>query len=106
MRSGVRDFINGELYGRMTSVPWGMYFPLDETRQLRHPSQLYEMFFEGIFLFAIFGRFETSRGQGRLLPIYLIGYGSVRFCIEFFREPDAHLGYLFGIARWGRFYAR
>src|SRR5260221_10401353 len=47
------NFINGELYGRVTTVPWGMYFPLDESHQLRHPSQLYEAFFEGIVLFII-----------------------------------------------------
>jgi phosphatidylglycerol---prolipoprotein diacylglyceryl transferase len=91
------NFINGELYGRVTNVPWGMLFPLDETRRLRHPSQLYEMFFEGIFLFVLLWPVRNkSWARGRLFGFYLIGYGAVRFCLEFFREPDPFLGYLAG----------
>ncbi|MGD8519827.1 MAG: prolipoprotein diacylglyceryl transferase [Desulfobacterales bacterium] len=89
------NFINGELYGRVTSAKIGMYFPLAETRELRHPSQLYEAFFEGIFLFAVLWsvrKFKLPRGA--MLPLYLIGYGLVRFIIEYFREPDAHLGFV------------
>ena len=87
------NFINGELYGRVTNVPWGMYFPADMTGQLRHPSQLYEAFFEGLFLFAILWAFrKRTPFQGFLPGLYLIGYGVVRFFIEFFRQPDAHLG--------------
>lgn len=93
----IGNFINGELYGRATSVPWGMYFPLDQTHQLRHPSQLYEAFFEGIFLFIILWSLkERKLFDGFLSCLYLIGYGFVRFFIEFVREPDSQLGFIFG----------
>jgi phosphatidylglycerol:prolipoprotein diacylglycerol transferase len=89
------NFINGELYGRVTSSPIGMYFPLDETNSLRHPSQLYEAFFEGIFLFAVLWGIRKSKlPKGSMIALYLIGYGLVRFFIEFFREPDEHLGFV------------
>lgn len=91
------NFINGELYGRMTTVPWGMYFPLDSTHHLRHPSQLYEAFFEGIFLFLILWSIrKTALYRGFLCGLYLIGYGGLRFVIEFFREPDPQLGFVLG----------
>ena len=91
------NFINGELWGRVTSMPWGMYFPLDSTNQLRHPSQLYEAFFEGIVLFVILWNLrKKSRFDGFLLSAYLIGYGAIRFFIEFFREPDPQLGFVAG----------
>jgi len=91
------NFINGELYGRVTHVPWGMYFPADFTHQLRHPSQLYEAFFEGIILFVVLWSIrKNSRFEKLMLPIYLIGYGVVRFFIEFVRQPDAHLGTVLG----------
>jgi phosphatidylglycerol:prolipoprotein diacylglycerol transferase len=91
----IGNFINGELYGRVTTMPWGMYFPLDPGRELRHPSQLYEAFFEGIFLFIIlWGVRKKSPFNGFLLSLYLIGYGIVRFFIEFVREPDQHLGFM------------
>jgi len=87
------NFINGELWGRVTAVPWGMYFPLDMTHSLRHPSQLYEAFFEGIFLFLILWPLrKKSRFDGFLLGLYVVGYGAVRFLIEFFREPDFMVG--------------
>ncbi|MCX7635620.1 MAG: prolipoprotein diacylglyceryl transferase [Syntrophales bacterium] len=93
----IGNFINGELYGRVTDVPWGMYFPLDPFGRLRHPSQLYEAFFEGIFLFAVlWGLRKKSPFDGFLLSLYVAGYGLVRFFIEFFREPDAHIGFLAG----------
>jgi len=91
------NFINGELYGRITTVPWGMYFPLDPTHQLRHPSQLYEAFFEGIFLFIILWSLRKRKFFGGFLfCLYLIGYGLVRFFIEFVREPDSQLEFIFG----------
>lgn len=91
------NFINGELYGRITTVPWGMYFPLDTTNQLRHPSQLYEAFFEGIFLFILLWSLrKINVFDGFFLSIYLIGYGFVRFFIEFVRQPDSQLGFIFG----------
>jgi len=89
----IGNFINGELYGRITTAPWGMYFPLDPARALRHPSQLYEAFFEGIVLFIILWGLRKRRPfDGFLLALYVMGYGLVRFFIEFFREPDSHLG--------------
>jgi phosphatidylglycerol:prolipoprotein diacylglycerol transferase len=91
------NFINGELYGRATTAPWGMYFPLDQLHQLRHPSQLYEAFFEGIFLFLLLWSIRRrSPYPGFLCGLYLIGYGLVRFSIEFFREPDPQLGFVLG----------
>ncbi len=93
----IGNFINGELYGRATSVPWGMYFPFDQTHQLRHPSQLYEAFFEGILLFIILWSLKDKKlFNGFLSSLYLTGYGLVRFFIEFVREPDSQLGFIFG----------
>jgi len=87
------NFLNGELFGRNTDVPWGMYFPGDQQGTLRHPSQLYEAFFEGIVLFLVLWPLRNKRAlQGKLLGLYLIGYGIFRFCIEFFRQPDPQLG--------------
>ncbi|UCE55797.1 MAG: prolipoprotein diacylglyceryl transferase [Desulfobacterales bacterium] len=89
------NFINGELYGRVTSAKIGMYFPLAPTKELRHPSQLYEAFFEGIFLFAVLWSVRKIKlPRGAMIALYLIGYGLVRFIIEVFREPDAHLGFV------------
>jgi len=89
------NFINGELWGRITQVPWGMYFPRAPGNHLRHPSQLYEALFEGLVLFAIlWGLRKKKMPPGMMLPCYLVGYGTVRFCIEFFREPDQQLGFV------------
>jgi phosphatidylglycerol:prolipoprotein diacylglycerol transferase len=99
----IGNFINGELYGRVTTVPWGMYFPLDFTHQLRHPSQLYEAFFEGIFLFLILWNIrKKSSFDGFLLAIYILGYGFVRFVIEYFREPDPNHGLIWGALSMGQ----
>jgi phosphatidylglycerol---prolipoprotein diacylglyceryl transferase len=90
------NFINGELYGRVTTAPIGMYFPLATGTGRRHPSQLYEAFFEGIFLFTVLWFLRKQKmPKGATLAIYLIGYGLVRLMIEFFRQPDAHLGFVF-----------
>jgi phosphatidylglycerol:prolipoprotein diacylglycerol transferase len=98
------NFINGELYGRVTSVSWGMYFPSDPEGLLRHPSQLYEAFFEGIFLFGLLWMLRKKDWfKGCLSALYLIGYGLVRFIIEFFREPDDHLGLVWGSFSMGQF---
>lgn len=89
------NFINGELYGRVTAHPIGMFFPLAPGPGRRHPSQLYEAFFEGIILFIVLWTMKkrvTTRGA--MLAVYLMGYGLVRFGIEFAREPDAHLGFI------------
>ena len=91
----IGNFINGELYGRITESAIGMYFPLAPTWELRHPSQLYEAFFEGVVLFILLWLVRTkSPSPGFLSAIYLIGYGFVRFFIEFFREPDVQLGFV------------
>ncbi|MDB5104169.1 MAG: prolipoprotein diacylglyceryl transferase [Fibrobacteres bacterium] len=91
------NFINGELWGRVTTSPIGMFFPLSpEGDVLRHPSQLYEATFEGLFLYAAFllvRRLTLPKGSAS--AIYLFGYGFVRFFIEFFREPDRQLGLVF-----------
>jgi phosphatidylglycerol---prolipoprotein diacylglyceryl transferase len=90
------NFINGELYGRVTTSLAGMYFPMAPTHELRHPSQLYEAFFEGIVLFLILWLIrKKSPFAGFLSAIYLFTYGFFRFFIEFFREPDAQLGFVF-----------
>jgi phosphatidylglycerol---prolipoprotein diacylglyceryl transferase len=91
----IGNFINGELYGRVTSLPIGMHFPMAPGNQLRHPSQLYEAFFEGIFLFVVLWNLRKRKTpRGAMLAFYLMGYGVVRFCIEFTRQPDAHLGFI------------
>jgi phosphatidylglycerol:prolipoprotein diacylglycerol transferase len=99
----IGNFINGELWGRATDVPWGMFFPLDATRTLRHPSQLYEAFFEGVFLFVVLWALRRKRPfEGAFLAYYLVGYGAVRFFIEYVREPDAHIGLYFGLITIGQ----
>ena len=99
----IGNFINGELYGRVTAMPWGMYFPLDSTHSLRHPSQLYEAFFEGIVLFVLLWMIRKKKSfDGLLLGIYLCGYGFVRFFIEFFREPDYQLGLVLSFMSMGQ----
>jgi len=83
------NFINGELYGRITNKPWAMYFPADFSRQLRHPSQIYEMLLEGILLFIILWSIRRKNFPiGYLSAFFLIGYGLARFLSEFFRQPD------------------
>jgi phosphatidylglycerol:prolipoprotein diacylglycerol transferase len=97
------NFINGELFGRVTDSPWGMYFPLDHRHQLRHPSQLYEALFEGIFLFCVLWLWRRRRPfPGFLTALFVVGYGVVRFNIEFFREPDTQLGHLIGFMTMGQ----
>lgn len=97
------NFINGELWGRVTTVPWGMYFPLDASQSLRHPSQLYEAIFEGLFLFAVLWLIrKRSPFSGFIVGLYIFGYGLVRFIIEFFREPDAQLGFVLGFNTMGQ----
>ena len=90
------NFINGELYGRVTTSMIGMHFPAAPGNELRYPSQLFEAFFEGIMLFVLLWSLrKRAPYTGFLSGLYLLGYGLVRFCIEFFREPDAQLGFVF-----------
>jgi len=92
----IGNFINGELYGRVTDFKIGMYFPLAPDLARRHPSQLYEAFFEGMLLFVILWSLRKRKWpSGIMLSLYLIGYGVVRFVIEFFRQPDEQLGLVF-----------
>ncbi len=91
------NFIGGELWGRATDVPWGMVFPKDSEQLVRHPSQLYQAFLEGLVLFVILFWFSRKpRPKAAVAALFLILYGLFRFLVEFFREPDAHIGYMFG----------
>src|SRR5881275_167992 len=88
------NFINGELWGRVTDLPWGMVFR-NAGDAPRHPSQLYQFALEGLTLFAILWWFSSKpRPRGQVSALFLIGYGVLRFVAEFAREPDAFLGYL------------
>jgi phosphatidylglycerol:prolipoprotein diacylglycerol transferase len=120
------NFINGELFGRITTLPWGMVFPLAEpfptrepwVRELaakvgigitglqqvnlpRHPSQLYESFFEGVVLWAVlwFGFRKRRAFRGQLMAVYIMGYGLIRFLIEYVRQPDKEMGFPIQLVR-------
>ncbi|WP_020560035.1 prolipoprotein diacylglyceryl transferase [Thiofilum flexile] len=90
----IGNFINGELWGRPTDVPWGMVFPkVDDLA--RHPSQLYQAFLEGIVLFILLNVYRRmSPPLGAISGLFLVGYGFARFIVEFVREPDQQLGYI------------
>src|SRR5260221_3204890 len=88
------NFINGELWGRATDLPWGMVLRHAGAAP-RHPSQLYEFALEGLALLALLWWFSAKpRPRGQVSALFLIGYGSFRFVVEFAREPDAFLGFL------------
>lgn len=95
----IANFINGELYGRVTEVPWGFIFP-DGGPLPRHPSQLYEALLEGIVLFLILRlathRFAALSRPGTVIALFFIFYGVFRTAVEFVRMPDAHIGFLTG----------
>jgi phosphatidylglycerol:prolipoprotein diacylglycerol transferase len=97
----IANFINAELWGRPTDVPWAMVFPTDPQHLPRHPSQLYECFLEGVVLFTILyvlqSRTRAREFPGRITGVFLMGYALVRIVAELFRQPDAQLGFLF----WG-----
>lgn len=94
----IANFINAELYGRVTDVAWGVIFPYSDM-QPRHPSQLYESFLEGLVLFFILKylvfKQNALKKPGFLSGIFLIFYALFRIIIEFFREPDEKIGYIF-----------
>ena len=96
MTGRIGNFINGELPGRPTTLPWGMWFPqVDPTPVYRHPSQLYQVALEGIALFVILWIYSSKpRPVGAVSGAFLVGYGVFRFIAEYFREPDAFLGLL------------
>jgi phosphatidylglycerol:prolipoprotein diacylglycerol transferase len=90
------NFINSELYGKVTEVPWAVTF-VQVDNLSRHPSQLYEAFFEGIILFILLLYFRNKNflaKPGLISGLFLIFYSVFRFCIEFFRVPDEQIGYL------------
>ncbi|HYA86268.1 MAG TPA: prolipoprotein diacylglyceryl transferase [Nitrospirota bacterium] len=90
------NFINGELYGRVTDVPWAMVFPAGGPLP-RHPSQLYEFFLEGVLLFTILWLAKDRKHTpGMMTALILVLYGLFRFIVEFFRQPDAQLGFVAG----------
>ncbi len=93
------NFINGELYGRVTDVPWAVVFPRGGDFP-RHPSQIYEAALEGLLLFVVLHllwRSEAVRSRaGTLSGVFLLGYGLARAFVELFRQPDTHLGFLLG----------
>jgi phosphatidylglycerol:prolipoprotein diacylglycerol transferase len=98
----IGNFINAELWGRVTDAPWGMIFPGGGPLP-RHPSQLYEAFLEGLVLFLILYLLHRRKSlPGIPFFCFFIGYGSFRFLVEFFRQPDAHLGFLWGGATMGQ----
>jgi phosphatidylglycerol:prolipoprotein diacylglycerol transferase len=101
----IANFINGELWGRAADVPWAMVFPHGGPLA-RHPSQLYEAALEGIVLFAVIGhlvfRTDLLKRPGVIAGLFAIGYGLARFTVEYFREPDAQLGYLWGFITMGQ----
>jgi phosphatidylglycerol---prolipoprotein diacylglyceryl transferase len=92
------NYINGELYGRVADVPWAVVFPTGGPEP-RHPSQLYEAILEGLVLFAVvnlFRRLEFVRSRpGFATGIFILGYAAARSFVELFRQPDAHIGFLF-----------
>jgi len=88
----IGNFLNAELWGRTTDVPWAIIFP-NAGNVPRHPSQLYEFALEGVLLFIILWLYSAKpRPTGAVSGLFLLGYGAFRFFVEFFREPDAHLG--------------
>jgi phosphatidylglycerol:prolipoprotein diacylglycerol transferase len=93
----VGNFINGELWGRIAdpALPFAMVFPQSGSLVPRHPSQIYQFLLEGLLLFAILWWFaKKPRPIGAVSGLFLVGYGVLRFVVEYFREPDAFLGLL------------
>jgi phosphatidylglycerol:prolipoprotein diacylglycerol transferase len=98
----IGNFINGELYGRVTQVPWGMIF-LKGGPLPRHPSQLYESALEGGVLFLILWFMKDKKlPVGGLLAVFVFLYGVFRFFVEFFREPDPQVGFVLGPLTMGQ----
>lgn len=95
----IANFVNGELWGRLSDAPWAVVFP-EAGPFARHPSQLYEAGLEGIVLLALLAiavyRFGALKRPGLISGLFVCGYAASRIFVEFFREPDPQLGYLFG----------
>jgi len=95
----IANFINGELWGRVSDVPWAMVFPRDGTELPRHPSQLYQAVFEGLLLLIVLAflvRQGALKRPGLVTGAFAVGYGALRIFCELFREPDPQLGFLWG----------
>jgi phosphatidylglycerol---prolipoprotein diacylglyceryl transferase len=101
----IANFINGELYGRVTDVPWGIVFP-DAGPLPRHPSQLYESLLEGLLLFVMMAILvfftKALQRKGLLLGVFFTGYSIARSIVENFREPDSQLGFIVGHMTMGQ----
>ena len=90
----IGNFINGELWGKVSDVPWAMIFP-NAGPLARHPSQLYEAMLEGVLLFLILWIYSAKpKPPGAVSGLFLLGYGFFRFVVEFVRVPDQQYGYL------------
>lgn len=90
----VGNFINGELWGRVTTMPWGMIYPQAGPLP-RHPNEIYEFLLEGVFLFTVLWLYSAKpRPRMAVLSLFLFLYGCIRFFIEFFRQPDPQLGFI------------
>ena len=98
----IANFINGELVGKVTTLPWGVIFPAIDMLP-RHPSQLYEALLEGVILFSILNTliFKKKYKIGTCSYLFMIFYGVLRIVSEFFREPDIQIGYLFNLFSLG-----
>lgn len=92
----IGNWLNGELWGRVTNSAIGQYFAQAPSNQLRHPSQLYEALGEGIILFLIIWPLRNKLKPGQISGLFLVGYALARIIVEFFREPDAHIGFIAG----------
>jgi len=91
----IGNFIGGELWGKATDVSWGMVFPTDPSQLVRHPSQLYQFALEGVVLFSVLWFFsQKEKPRYCVSGAFLFFYGVFRIVVEFFRQPDAHIGYL------------
>ena len=119
MLGRLANFINAELWGKPTDLPWGVIFPGEAAQSCnkvigecaRHPSQLYEAFLEGLLLFVLMiflTRFGVFKLKGFLTGLFLIGYGASRFLVEFFRVPDPQffsdhnlMGYAYSFGSYG-----
>jgi phosphatidylglycerol:prolipoprotein diacylglycerol transferase len=98
----IGNFINGELWGRPTDLPWGMVFPGGGPAP-RHPSQIYQALLEGVLLFVLLYWLHRRKVTiGVVFFTFFLGYGVFRFLVEFVRQPDAHLGFLWGGATMGQ----
>jgi phosphatidylglycerol---prolipoprotein diacylglyceryl transferase len=103
----IANFINAELWGKPTDVPWAVMFPGEKLP--RHPTQLYEAALEGLLLFALVRlathRFKVLQYPGRAAGLFALGYGLSRIFVEIFREPDEGIGYVFGFVSRGMLYS-